>query len=130
MPHLSLSDEMDAEEGWSIEIHGRVYKAQQVSRKAIIRWLAEISAAGKDAVKQEQALHHLLRVAFPAKWRYVWQGDPVLTILNLGLVKRERVLESFFAFALPDEMTAGPKTNGPSERSSSSVALRPSAVAR
>lgn len=131
MPHISLSEEVDAAERWSIEIDGRVHVARQISRPAIIRWLADIAAAGTNAVRQEQALHRVLREAFPAKWRYVWQGDPVLTILNLGIQRREEVLESFFAFALPSETTAGPKTmSGPSERRSSSVGTRPSAGAK
>ena len=107
-------------------------RAESWSRPAIIRWLAAIRAAGNDAAKQEQALHDLLRVAFPAKWSYVLRGDPVLTILNLGLETRERVLESFFAFALPDEMMpAGQrKTSGPSEPGSSLAAPTLSAAVR
>lgn len=131
MPHFSLTEERDAQDRWSIEIKGRVYVAEPVSRPAVIRWLEAIKSAGTDGRKQERALHDLLRVAFPAKWRYVWQGDPVLTILNLGIQRREEVLESFFAFALPSETTAGPRTmSGPSEPRNFSGAMTPSAVGR
>jgi hypothetical protein len=121
MPHISLKDEADARQRWSFEdTDGRVYVAKSVSRPALIDWLIAVGEAGTDAKKHEKALHDLLRVAFPAKWSYVWRTDPVLRLLHLGIEERERVLESFFAVALPTEIRSmGPTitTNTPSPSS-------------
>jgi hypothetical protein len=130
MPPFSSRAAAEAHEPWTVEtLDGRIHSGRPISRPALLRFWAAIETAKDDAFAQEEALRRLLRVAFPARWRYVIQPgrDPVPQILAMGIKDRERALESFFAALTPDAPASGPTmpTPGPPASANSSAAPTP-----
>jgi hypothetical protein len=132
MPHFSATAATEAHDPWTVEIDGVVHRGRPISRPALLRFYAAMVAANGDPFKEEAALRAFLRLAFPARWRYVIQPerDPVTRILNLPEKQGERrprdeALDSFFDAVDP---TYGPRrnrTNGQSVKSPSSEAPTP-----
>lgn len=127
MPHFSATAEARAHDPWTVEVEGRVHTARPVSRPAVLRFFAAIEAAADNEAKQEAALRALLRIAFPARWRYVIQPsrDPVDRLLALDMETRAKALESFFSALAPSVRLPGRPTNGPSGKPPSSAAPTP-----
>lgn len=112
---FSADAELRALTPWSIELHGRVFTAAVVSRPAVLAFFGSLerSRAGQSTpAEEEEALHTLLRAAFPKRWRHWWTGDPVPQILALDYRVRKKALDSFFASLAPVESPTPPGMNG------------------
>lgn len=82
---------------WVFHADGADFPARDPSVDDVLRFRAEVLAAGTDPVAQERALRNLLRAMFPPSVRYIWTGHPVRKFLRLPTAAREAALTAFFA---------------------------------
>lgn len=125
MAHFDADAALAARTPWTITLRGRRYVARLVSQPALMAFQEAMRLAGTDGLKQGRAIRGLWCAAFPWKWRYLWQGDPVRRLMGLDEATHYAALADFLASrgTAPASPPSPPKTTG---RPASSVAPTPS----
>ena len=81
---------------WTLTLRGETFTAVDPSADEVIRFRAEMVAAGDDLPAQRGVLRRFIRRRFPWKASYLWRGDPVGRFLGLPLAAQEAALMTLF----------------------------------
>jgi hypothetical protein len=106
---------------WTLTLRGEEFTAVDPSADEVVRFRAEMVAAGDDMQAQRAVVRRFIRARFPWRIRYLWRGDPVGRFLALPAAAQEAALMSLF-LRLGAMQTSRPQPKGRGNGSESRTA--------